>query len=137
MSFLLKRFSYFENKTYGRLYYESTYLCDTLEGVDMLLEDRLPNTGEVIRKNKDKKIAIPRGTYTLTKIKSNANTYPFVYGLDFFEHVYIADVEIPRNGCICIGTYDYDNGVFVDGEKKLQEILSILEKVNEVPLLIK
>ena len=73
MSFLLKRFSYFENKTYGRLYYESTYLCDTLEGMDMLLEDRLPNTGEVIRKNKDKKIAIPRGTYTLTKIKSNTN----------------------------------------------------------------
>lgn len=137
MLFFLKRFSYFDSKTYGRLYYENTYLCDTLEGIDMLLEDRLPNTGEVLRKNKDKKIAIPRGNYTLIKIKSGANTYPLVYGMDFFEHVYITDVEIPRNGCICIGTYDYDNGVFVDGEKKLQEILSILDTFNEVPLLVK
>ena len=52
MLFFLKRFSYFDSKTYGRLYYENTYLCDTLEGIDMLLEDRLPNTGEVLRKNK-------------------------------------------------------------------------------------
>lgn len=139
MSFLLKRFSYFENKTYGRLYYESTYLCDTLEGMDMLLEDHLPNTLEVLKKNKNKKIAIPRGKYLLAKLndKDDGNTYPFVCNLDFFERVCLTDTEFERNGCIRVGTYDYEKKEFVECKEKLQEILNILDKNDEVSILVK
>ena len=84
MLFLLKRFSYFENKTYGRLYYESTYLCDTLEGMDMLLEDRLPNTGEVIRKNKDKKNSHTKGNLHFNKNKKQYKHLSFCVRVGFF-----------------------------------------------------
>lgn len=93
MSFLLKRYSYFENETFGRLYHNENYICDTVEGKDLFLEDSLPCAGEKVAKSKCWWIAVPRGNYTAAKLFSERTkaTTPVVFGCELFKNICFFD----------------------------------------------
>ena len=63
MKLVLKRITFTENETVGKLFVDSVYFCDTLEDCDRKIEDG----GEKIAG----KTAIPRGTYKVTIDWSN------------------------------------------------------------------
>lgn len=139
MSFLLKRYSYFENETFGRLYHNSDYICDTVEGKDLFLEDSLPCASEKIGKSKCGWIAAPRGKYMMANLfsESTGTVTPVVLECGLFRNVCFFDRTEKENGCICVGTYDYESGEFTDMEAALGKISRILEIEKETSFLIK
>lgn len=139
MSFFLKRFAYFDRMSFGRLYYKSDYVCDTMEGRDLFLEDRLPNAPSVIEKNKESWIAIPRGDYMVEKFFSSAygEVLPVVTGCELFSNVCIIDSKTRTNGCIHVGVYDYKDRYLIDTKVMLDKIMGILETTKEETFLVR
>ena len=139
MSFFLKRFAYFDRITFGSLYYKSDYVCDTMEGVDLFLEDRLPNIPSIISKYKDSWIAIPRGDYMVEKFFSAAygEILPVVTGCEWFSNVCVIDSKTSTNGCIHVGVYNYNDRCMMDTKKMLEKVLEILDISKEEKLLIR
>lgn len=128
MPFLLKRFSCFANMTYGRLYNDGGYICDTFEGRDLFLEDRLPDAEGIVSRSADEWVAIPRGKYVLCNMHSAAygETLPLLIGVPGFTGVCMVDARTRTNGCIHVGIYDYDCKVMGEAARMLEKVMRIL-----------
>lgn len=133
MPFLLKRFSCFANMTYGRLYNDDGYICDTFEGRDLFLEDRLPDAVGIVSRIAGGWVAVPRGRYVLCNMHSAAygETLPVLTGVPGFTGVCMVDARTRVNGCIHVGIYDYDCRVMCETRPMLEKVMRILGERGE------
>ena len=140
MAFLLQRYSYIDSLTYGRLYYEDIYICDTMEGKDLRLEDDVSSIASIVYSKKSEKPAIPRGKYRISNCYLNKYkaVVPCIYGVNCgFKWLVITDSSDFDLGCICVGIYDYGGRVFVPSHDILGRLVGILDEEVEMNLLIK
>ena len=121
--------------TLGKLYINGEYQCDTLEDEDRGLSDDMP-LSEVQTKKVYANTCIPKGKYTVIISYSNrfkkympliSNVKGFL-GIRIHAGNTIADTE----GCIIVGTMDYDKGVIKYGtsRKAYDAFYSKLVKVH-------
>lgn len=133
MPFLLKRFSCFANMTYGRLYNDDGYVCDTFEGRDLFLEDRLPEAEGVVSRSADEWVAVPRGMYTFSNMYSAryGERLPVLTGVPGFSGVCMIGERTRANGCIHVGIYDYDCRLMYDTDAMLGKVMRLLDAAGE------
>lgn len=101
VEFLVKRDTFTEKRTLGRMYVDGEYICDTLEDRDRRLETA-GQSAKVYAKT-----AIPRGTYKMTYYlwQKYNNYYPWIQNVPYFQGILIhgGSMEDHTSGCILVG----------------------------------
>lgn len=107
IEFLVKRDTFTDKRTLGKLYVNGEYVCDTLEDKDRKLE----TTGASAKVYAQ--TAIPRGRYKMTYYlwtKYN-NYYPWIQNVPCFQGILIhgGSMEDHTSGCILVGKRTSNN----------------------------
>lgn len=140
MPFLLQRYLGAGDLTYGRLYYGDVYVCDTMEGKDLRLEDSIVNATSIVYARKKDRPAVPRGRYRMFNcyLDRYARKVPCVYGVECgFGCLVLIDSAEFDLGCICVGVYDYGTQTFSPSRETFDRIVAILDEEVEAEMLIK
>jgi hypothetical protein len=105
LKLLLVRDTFGADFTFGKLYADGQYVCDTLEDTDRHLE----TGGEKIYG----KTAIPTGTYKVDITLSNRfkKLMPIFYNVPGFEgiRIHTGNTALDTDGCILCGTWRHGN----------------------------
>ena len=115
--------------TFGKLYVNSLFLCNTLEDIDRRLET---NPSAKIRCE----TAIPTGTYNLIVTLSNRfKTFlPLVQNVPGFEgiRIHTGNTNHDTEGCILVGKdIDLKNGALLRSRVAMKELMAILNRQRE------
>lgn len=135
MNLLLLRNERAAKYTTGYLYWENSYVCDTLEPHCIDWEFEQKTLGET---------AIPEGTYRVQLRWSNhfRTTLPMVCDVPHFEGVLIhpGNTTSDTRGCILVGEetvqIEPDNVCLRNSRKALRQLMSLLRSADNITLTI-
>lgn len=139
MEILVKRSEEQELRTFGHMYVDGKYFCDTLEDTDRHLEDRLPDLDKLKQDKVYAKTAIPRGTYQVENYywSKHSNYYPWIQNVPGFTGILIhgGSTEDHTSGCILIGERRGD--ILVNSNKKMLALRAIFNREKYGKITIK
>jgi len=126
----VKRIALKDTYTIGKLYYNGTYVCDTLEDKVRSFTAADPKVfGQT---------AIPYGTYTVTK-ETNAHfgNHFRIHNVPYFDGtlIHCGNTDIDTHGCILVGINSV-KGQVLNSKVSLTKLYSLITNVTGLTIVI-